>query len=84
MPKQIEIDQATEKLICDEQPSVKSGGSQHSRQSVSSVSSTTSSSRKEKLRALLIARKKLELAKTRAEEEAESAGYYMSRTLKGS
>ena len=70
MPKQIEIDQATEKLICDEQSSVKSGGSQHSRQS---VPSTTSSSRKEKLRAVLTVRKKFELAKTRAEEEAESA-----------
>lgn len=67
---QIEIDQAAERLLCDDQSSIKSDGSQHSQQS---VSSTTSSSRKEKLRAVLIARKKLELAKTRAEDEAESA-----------
>lgn len=67
--KQIEIGQAAERLLYDDQSSIKSDGSQHSQQS---VSSTTSSSRKEKLRAVLIARKKLELAKTRA-EEAESA-----------
>lgn len=68
--KQIEIDQAAERILYDDQSSIKNDGSQHSQQS---VSSTTSSSRKEKLRGVLIARKKLELAKTRAEEEAESA-----------
>lgn len=70
--KQIEIDQGAERLMNDDNSSIKSDKSQHSRQSVSSRSSS-SSSRKEKLRAVLIARKKLELAKARAQEEAESA-----------
>ena len=70
--KQMEIDQAAERLLNDHNSSIKSDKSQHSRQSVSSRSSS-SSSRKEKLRAVLIARKKLELAKARAQEEAESA-----------
>ena len=68
----MEIDQAAERLLNDDNSSIKSDKSQHSRQSVSSRSSS-SSSRKEKLRAVLIARKKLELAKARAQEEAESA-----------
>ena len=70
--KQMEIDQAAERLLNDDNSSIKSDKSQHSRQSVSSRSSS-SSSRKERLRAVLIARKKLELAKARAQEEAESA-----------
>ena len=62
--KQMEIDQATERLLHDDQSSINSNGPHHRRQSLSSTSFC--SSRKEKLRVVLIARKKLELAKTRA------------------
>lgn len=52
----------------DDEMSVKSGRSQSS-----SVSSKASSRKKEKLRAALLAKKKVELAKRRAEEDAELA-----------
>ena len=70
--KQIEIDREAERLLHDDQSSIKSDKSQRSRHSASSRASS-SSSRKERLRAVLIARKKLELARTRAQEDAESA-----------
>ena len=72
--KQMKSEHETHK--CDDGISV----SGKSRQS--STSSKTSSSRKEKLRAALLAKKKLELAQRRAEEEAELARQNAKRELR--
>lgn len=79
--KQMEIDQEAERLLHDDQFSIKSDKSQHSQHSVLSRASS-SSSRKERLRAVLIARKKLELARTRAQEDAESARLLQEQNTK--
>lgn len=67
--RQVQIDK--EKHNNDEEVSVRSEKSNRSRSST--ASGTSSSSRKGKLRAVLLARKKLELAKSRAQEEAQLA-----------
>ena len=72
--RQMKKDQGIHK--CDDGISI-SGKSRHS-----STSSKTSSSRKEKLRAALLAKKKLELAQRRAEEEAELARQNAKRELR--
>ena len=72
--RQVKFEQKTHK--CDDGISV----SGKSRQS--STTSKTSSSRKEKLRAALLAKKKLELAQRRAEEEAELARQNAMRELR--
>ena len=66
---QIRTDQETQKR--DDERSIKSHKSHQSQSSTTSRSS--SSSRKERFRAMLLAKKKLELAKSRAQEEAELA-----------
>jgi len=73
--KQMKTDQETHG--CDDGISVRTGKSRQS-----STSSKTSSSRKEKLRAALLAKKKLELAQRRAEEEAELAKQNAKRELR--
>ena len=70
----MKADQATPQR--DDEISV-SGKAHHS-----TTSSKTSSSRKEKLQAALLAKKKLELAKRRAEEEAELARPKAKRELR--
>ncbi|KAK2551974.1 hypothetical protein P5673_026971 [Acropora cervicornis] len=72
--RQVKFEQEANK--CDDGISV----SGKSRQS--STTSKTSSSRKEKLRAALLAKKKLELAQRRAEEEAELARQNAMRELR--
>lgn len=79
--KQMDIDQEAERLLHDDQSSIKSDKSQHLQLSLLSRASS-STSRKERLRAVLIARKKLELARTRAQEDAESAWLLQEQNTK--
>ena len=72
--RQVKLEQETHK--CDDGISVTGKSRQ------SSTTSRTSSSRKEKLRTALLAKKKLELAQRRAEEEAELARQKAMRELR--